>query len=345
LIRFLVILLSVLIPTYSYSEPLDFREVLDEKKVEFLRFKYDPQDLETLEQVYSRFVIDSYKYSNEDPMVSKTKAYNQQVQNWERIKKEESFKLYVDVEKLDLDKLLGHNKDLKEKAIKMIEELKKRRKKQSKLRGSVFYMASKGTFDQENSSGIINFEQNSSFSLGGSVSFYTDNPKISYSSSFYYSHLNAAKSNLFVKEVSVDAEIGGNIYGEYKLKSPRISLYTGLDFEKFNTFNVEGLASGSVNFDSNKVVYLTFGTGKSFTLFKKKFFSKLSFSKSLISSRSIGFANAVNREEFKGNKVLVYLFKSINKNFFFHSLFKYHWMSGPSDMKVKRLGIGFGYIF
>jgi hypothetical protein len=43
--------------------------------------------------------------------------------------------------------------------------------------------------------------------------------------------------------------------------------------------------------------------------------------------------------------VLVYLFKSINKNFFFHSLFKYHWMSGPSDMKVKRLGIGFGYIF
>lgn len=332
---------------HTFSETIDFREVLDEKKVEFLRINYRSTRSENLKTIYKRFTISEYKFNESDEMVLKTKNKNKHIEQWSEIKEEQLFKLYVDVDVLDLSKLISYDKNLKTKAHELVERIKKQRKAtRKKFRAAAFYMASKGTFDQQNSYGSVDFEQNSSFSLGVSLSYYPENPKYSFSSSIYYSHLNAASSNLFTSDVDVDAEIGGNIYAEYKLTKPRMSLYIGFDYEKFNTFSIEGLSrSNQLKFDVNKVIYLTVGAGKSFKISKYKFFSKLSFSKSLSSSRTLGYTGSLSNEDFEGSKVLFYLFKSINRHFFVHTLFKYHWMEGASDLTVKRLGVGFGYIF
>lgn len=330
------------------AEPLDFQEIIKSKKVKFIKLPYRvSKDKERLSEIYKKFIKDDSIVSINHPMVEKTIKNNKRI-NFNNLKANSRFELYISVDLLDFDKLSKFQFNLKksqrttqEKLDKLKEELS-----ESPLRASVFYMASYGSFTQNNPAHAdVTFLQNSPISLGLSVSYYPKEKPYNFAGSIYYSYLTTALIDQTDDEVKVDPEIGGNIYFSYKLKSPKMSWYTGFDFEKFNTFNLENLQKNSlVTFDTNQVIYLTVGASRSIDILGHKFFTKLSYSHSVVSSRDNSFAASEYNETFSGSKVLFYLFKNLGNSFFAHSLFKYHWMSGPSDITTLRLGLGFGYI-
>lgn len=331
------------------AESLDFREIIKQKKAKYLKLKYKVQnDGQRLSEIYRKFIKEDSVVSINHKMVQRTIKKNPKV-DLNNLKKGQRFYLYVDVSLLDFDKLSSYRKKRKKTSKKLAKKIKKMKEeaKPKELRGSLFYMASYGKFNQVNPDyADVDFLQNSPVSLGVSASYYPKDSYYSISGSLYFSYLVAAVSEYTNSNISVDPEIGGNVYYEYKMNKPRISIYGGLDFEKFNTFSLESLRdSGEVAFDVNKVGYLTVGISKSVKIFSQNFFTKLSFSQSVYSERTAGVSNPENTETFKGNKVLIYLFKRLKGSFFAHSLFKYHWMSGPSDITTTRLGVGFGYLF
>ncbi|MGI4994011.1 hypothetical protein ACRXCV_15335 [Halobacteriovorax sp. GFR7] len=330
------------------AEPLDFKEIIKSKKIKYIKVPYRvSMDKERLSQIYKIFIKDDSIVSISHPMVVKTINTNPDT-NFSNLKKSQRFKLYVSVDLLDWDKLSKYQLSVKESeriAQKSLDRVKERLE-ESPFRYSVFYMASYGSFAQENPAHAdVTFLQNSPISFGLSTSFYPKEKPYNLSGSIYYSYLTTALIDQTDEEVKVDPEIGGNIYFSYKLDSPRMSLYGGVDFEKFNTFNLENLqVNGLVTFDTNQVTYLTIGMSKSVDLFGHQFFTKLSYSHSIVSRRTNSYSASEFNDSFSGSKILFYLFKNLGNNFFAHSLFKYHWMSGPSDITTFRLGVGFGYI-
>lgn len=183
--------------------------------------------------------------------------------------------------------------------------------------------------------------QNSSFTIGASASYKLKIENLSLASSFYYSYLDTTSSNLDFGDVKVDAEISANFYGNYEVKE-ELRIYTGLDFERFNSFNMDRLVSNSeISFDKNNIFYLTLGIQKDFVIYKKKVLTKLSYSHSAISSQS----SVTEGEEFTGSKFMVYAATNVYKKLYVHALYKYHKMSGSSDLDASRFGLGFGYSF
>lgn len=330
------------------AEPLDFQEIIKSKNVKFIKLPYRvTKDKERLSEIYKKFIKDDSIVSVNHPMVEKTIKGNKNI-NFNNLKAKSRFELYISVDLLDFDKLSKFQINLKESQRITNEKLNRLKEKlsDSPWRSSVFYMASYGSFTQNNPTHAdVTFLQNSPISLGLSTSYYPKDKPYNFAGSIYYSHLTTAMINQTDEEVNVDPEIGGNIYFSYKLKSPKISWYTGLDFERFNTFNLENLQiNGLVTFDTNQVLYLTVGASRSIDILGHTFFTKLSYSHSIVSQRSNSFAASEFNQTFSGSKVLFYLFKNLGNGFFAHSLFKYHWMSGPSDITTLRLGLGFGYI-
>lgn len=342
-----LVMLFVLVLS-SAAEPLDFQEIIKNKKINFIKIEYRvSKDSESLSQIYKVFVKDNSIVSINHPMVVKTIKENPKI-TFSNLKKSERFNLYISVDLIDWDKLSAYQlnvRKLKKMDQQSLDRVKQRLD-EHQLRYSFFYMASYGRFIQDDPSSInVTFLQNSPVSLGVSASFYPKDRPYNFSGSLYYSYLLTALIEQSNDEVKVDPEIGGNLYFSYRLNYPSISLYSGLDFEKFNTFNIENLKENNlVTFDTNKVTYLTIGMSKSLTLFGKKLFTKLSYSHSILSSRSSSYNNSNENVEMNGSKVLFYLFKNIGNNFFAHSLVKYHWMSGASDISALRVGVGFGYI-
>ncbi len=335
---------------FVYGESLDFRDIIQNRKdVKYIKLAYITRKGENLASIYKRFVRDDSVISKGEGMVEKTILSNPSVKSWNDLPAKKKLLVYLDVEYIDINKVTKYNQKVAELSQKLKDALMKKRAeapKTSGFRGSVFYMASYGKFTQDNPKlASITFLQNSPISLGLSTSYYPENSDFSVASSLYFSYLLAAASNLGADSIKVPTEIGGNVYGEYRFAKKNFSGYAGLDYEKFTTFNLEGIqAERKIYFDENTVFYLTVGAAKKIKVYKWDFFAKLSFSQSIASSRTTGYGGATIDTPFTGNKILFYLFKRWNEKFFAHSLLKYHWMSGPSDITTLRLGVGFGYL-
>lgn len=333
-----------------YAESLDFKEILNNRKdVKFIKLLYIARPNENLASIYKRFVKEDSVISKNEDMVAKTLEANKKIKDWSSIPAKTKILVYLDVDFIDLDKVTAYNKNVAELTKKLQDALKKKEKEieeTSGFKGSLFYMASYGKFTQANVNlAEIGFLQNSPLSLGLSTSYYPKKSDFSFTNSLYFSYLLAAASNLGANNVAVPMEIGGNLYSEYRFKKYHFSVYGGFDFEKFTTFNLEGVQQErKIYFDENKVLYLTVGASRKVLLFKKEFFTKLSFSHSISSSMDPGYPEAEIYTPFSGNKILFYMFKRYNDKIFFHSLVKYHWMSGPSDITTLRIGLGFGYL-
>lgn len=345
-----IILLLLIVFSNIFAESLDFREILQTRKdVKYIKILYMTSSSDNLASIFKKFVKDESIISRKEVMVRKTITANPKVTNWNKIPARLKLVVYLDVDFIDLDKVESYNKNIAELTKKLKKAMLKKQKEKPKtngFKGSLFYMASYGKFTQSDADlADISFLQNSPISLGLSTSFYPSNSKFSYSASLYFSYLLAAASNLNEENIKVPTEIGGNIYSEYKGDKFNFSLYGGLDFERFHSFSLEGIKEDrKIYFDTNDVLYLTFGLSKKFKVYKWDFFSKLSFSQSVLSSMTPGYSGADVTEAFTGNKILFYLFKRYNEKIFMHSLVKYHFMSGPSDITTLRIGLGFGYL-
>jgi hypothetical protein len=164
-----------------------------------------------------------------------------------------------------------------------------------------------------------------------------------FSGSLYASYLTSAANSLGGSDISVRPEIGGNAYLSRKFGN-NWNFFTGVDFERFTTFNINDIRSTSEIFlDENRMSFATFGIDKVIPFEKKSLLLRFSISP-VLSSQRLGYTTAEEFEEvFSGIKYLIYINASINKKYYFHVLYKQHSMTGPGDLNVSRIGLGIGY--
>ncbi len=321
---------------------------------DYYRFKYKVEQGDTFAIILKRFALDYSIINAKTPLVKKILKYNPQVKNWAKLDPNTVIELFMTKDVMDLKKFEPYYQENLRKAEEALAAKEVKPAYPVGFKSSAFYMTSIGMFTQDAPDiAKINFKQNSPATLGLSLSYYPKDSLYSLSSSLYYSNLTASANNLTSEEVKVPAEIGMNVYGEYRWQKYNLILYGGPDIEKFSVFNLAGLRTDStVYVDGVNVSYLTVGVAKAFTLFKSQFFTKFSISKSLVSSYTTSAplsatqgSDFVDKGDYSGARLLFYISYKLNDKIYLHSLFKYHTMSGPSNLLTLRVGFGLGYIF
>ncbi len=201
-------------------------------------------------------------------------------------------------------------------------------------------MASFGRFNQQEGQIDIKFQQNSPFTLGYATSLKLS-PEWRWSASAYLSYLLPADSVLSAGQVDIRPEVGLNTYIGKNLG--KFSIYGGVDFERFTTFDVEALAtSATVSRDELRIFFATIGIDKFLKNNRRGLLLRASLSAALSTSQQ-SYEGLPRERTFGGFKVLLYANSPINEKWFIHFLYKQHLMSGAGDLTVNRIGVGFGY--
>lgn len=328
------------------KNPRNLKQIAKQKKLAFLKVKVVVYKGDTLGKIITRFVRDDSVINRKTAMVDKTLKSNPQIKNWKNLVAGQTLYLYLDPKFLDIKKMAKFQKNIR-KASKQIKTAMKKKSKKKAKKWSAFYMASYGNFDQENTEfAKVNFKQNSPLTLGALYSHIPEKGNYSLSFSAYFSYLLAASSNVDTGDIDVPMEIGFNGYYQKAMSGGAYSLYGGLDFEKFNTFNLEGIQEESeLLFDENSLGYVTIGYTKVFNIMKRNLLFKTSLSQSVFSSRSSGYSGESDDSSYSGQKWMLFGSMMYKKDIFISTLFKYHTLSGPSTVSSLRIGLGFGYVF
>jgi len=312
----------------------------------YYTFMYKVKDGDDFGSILKQFVKPTSVINARTPMIRKTISKNPKVKDWGNLQPGELLELYIAENFMDLSKFKNFDKDNLAR-IEEDEKLKRNPNYTVGLKGSVYYMSSLGVFNQKNSDvGDVKFNQNAPFSAGISFSYYPRNKLYSFSFGGYFSYLWASVNNLTNEKVEIPPELGANLYGEYRLIDYNTTLYSGLDFERFSTFNMEGLKQAeTIYVDNNTVLYATLGMAKAVDVFDRQLFIKTSLSKSIVT----GYSNSspypiTGKNSYDGYKFLFYVNYKLNDKLYINSLVKYHWMSGPSQLTTFRFGAGVGYI-
>jgi hypothetical protein len=312
-------------------------------------FPYTVEKDDTFATIIEKFVLPNSIVNAKTPFVKEIRNRNPQVKDWRDLVPGTVIQLAISGDFIEKNKLETYKNETIKKN-KEIAEKKEKLNSFTGLKGSAFYMYSVGNFTQsQDATGDIKFNQNSPISLGGALSYYPTDSNFSLSSSGYYSYLLTSGNTLTSDQVSIPPEIGGSIYGEYLLKKYSFTPYSGLDYEHFSVFNFNGLhRDGKVYVDGVALTYLTIGVSKSFTLLDRKFFTKFSIAKSIVSiyenNDPQAGSSSATLDKYSGVRLLFYLNTKISDRFFIHSLVKYHQLTGPSDVSSMRIGFGVGYI-
>lgn len=317
---------------------------------EYNSFLYTTEPGDDFAEILRKFVKDDAIIDADTPLVQKIIKNNVTVTNWENLTPGLSIELFLPDNFIDIDKYKDYYEKTKNNFNPKTFEKKEKIVKKDYYLGlkcSFFYMTSKGSFTQNTSNGTnLKFSQNSPVTAGVSLNFFPKNSLFSYSASGYYSYLLPADSNLDSGNFTIPPEYGANFFGEYRFTNYNFTAYAGPEIERFSTFNTEGIINeNKIYMDQSKVIYGTLGLQRSISLIGKNIFIKASYSRSLISTFTNDYPNhQLAPSSFSGSKFMFYLNYKFNQKFYFHSLIKYHVMTGPSNLSVFRVGIGFGYI-
>lgn len=319
----ILFLITALLTSISFAQ--------ETSQATFYKFSYVMEQDGTLLDALKAFKLNKKKLTTKNASYKRTVEENPQISDWNSLKKGTKLSLFLKINQLDKEKYRRYIK----KSPPSSETISSSRP--SGVRGSIFYMASYGKFTQKKSPATINFYQNSPISIGTAWSFYPPDTNWSISTSGYLSYLLVSGSNLENQKVAAPLELGTNIYGEYRFSS--FTGYFGWDYERFSVFNMEQLLNDAkLRLNKVHVHYATIGFSRMFSLFNSPFFTKLSLSKSLFTYTD------ETPDSYSGYKAMWYLNKKIGKDLFIHSLLKYHWMNGDSDLETLRIGLGVGYI-
>ncbi len=318
-----------------------------EAQEKFYKVKYIVERNDTLASSFKRFVKPDSVITRNSSSAQRTFKENPSVTNWKKLKPGQRIDLYIRTDLMDLKKYEDYLEHLKL-------SLRKKYETENSIssvlpqgfKGSIFYLASYGKFSQKDpKTAEVEFFQNSPVSTGVSLSYYPKDSNWSFASSAYMSYLLASGNNLDDSNVSVAPELGATFYPEYRFVNHNFTGYFGVDYERFSTFNMGGIQQNrKILLDQNTVLYATLGVAKLVPVFKSPFFTKFSISKSLTSSIDSNPDGIESSGGYNGYKILWYVNKKFTDRLYFHSLFKYHWMDGPSELTTLRLGLGIGYI-
>ncbi len=208
------------------------------------------------------------------------------------------------------------------------------------------FTASAGNFEEEltTKTGKISSTQNSPLSLGIGTTILLDRTNRMISSSFYWSHLRESKlsgEGLSSNSLKSKDEIGFNLYYQQLTPWSEVSLYGGMDYEQFSTFNTLAFANGqNLDLNENKIFYGTLGAAKTFFWDDKKILVKGSLSQSLKSSTTS--SNPIDK--FEGQRLLLFASFKGESRFTYHILYKRHMLEGPTNLTINRIGAGIGFV-
>lgn len=321
------------------------------KGLKFIKVKVLINTGDSLGDILRRFVRDDSVIFRGERMVERTLAGNKHVKDWHNLKTGEMIYVYLDPKFIDMEKMNRFRTKIKRVTHKIEKKLDLKRKNRTSQeevkKFSIFYMTSLGQFSQKNSSlAKIDFKQNSPVTFGSMYTYFPQQGNYTIATSAYFSYLLAATTNTDESNIDLPLEVGLNAYYQLPIFQSGYYFYAGADYEKFNTFNLEGIEnSGGISFDENQVFFLTGGISKTFSLFKTKFLFKGSGSYSLWSDRKSGFSDESSSKSYKGYKIMGFLLTKVSTNFFASTLLKYHVLEGPSDVTSLRIGVGVGYLF
>lgn len=303
------------------------------------RIRYEIQEGDTLESIFRKFLKDGRAIKKDGEFYKLNIERNWQIKDWEDLGDDHAGDeidiylpaVFIDKEKfkdyLEFKKILANEKRLQKIA-------------DSRWMRSLFYMASYGRFNQTKLPIDIKFQQNSPFTFGYAMS-YKMNPKWRWSASAYLSYLLAADTSLTAEAVSIRPEVGLNTYLGHSFEN--FSIYGGIDFERFTTFNIEALEqSATILRDETRMYFATVGIDKFLKNNRRGLLLRASISATVTSSRT-SYQGETLDNPFTGFKFLLYANTPINEKYFVHFLYKQHVMSGPGDLNVSRIGVGFGY--
>ena len=179
--------------------------------------------------------------------------------------------------------------------------------------------------------------------MGLGIALYPTKKPYFYNYSIYVSKLNSASSSLG-GETDVPWEVGLNGYYNRRIKDWWVIPYAGIDYERISTFNTdEIILDKPLKTRQHNIYYLTAGFSKGFTIDKTAFLFKVSASRSVISKATE--PSLFSDEEFSGYKYIFYLNFKVFKNVLYHLIYKQHFLDGPTELEIKRFGIGVGYSF
>ena len=208
------------------------------------------------------------------------------------------------------------------------------------------YTASAGNFQEQptNQDGSIKTTQNSPLSLGIGSTIFLDRTNRMISTSAYWSSLRASKlsgEGVDSNEIETKAESGLNLYYQQLTPWASVSLYSGLDYEQFSTFNTTDFIQGqSLAMNQNKILFGTFGAGKTFFLGDNKILLKTSISKSINSTTT-----SINTfDKFDGQRILLFASFKGESRFTYHLIYKRHILEGPTKLTINRIGAGIGFV-
>lgn len=315
----------------------------------YFTFLYSIEQDDTFASILRLFVKDDAIINKSTPLVQKITKNNPQIKDWGKLPSGEIISLYIPQDLIDAEKYKKVFKERRLKALAAKKAIEEKTGAPKGFKGSIFYMASIGDFSQTSTLGTnISYNQNSYGTFGFQGNYYLKDSLYSFASSIYVSAFTPADTLLPPKTVTLPVEIGINAYGEYLWKKHSIIFHGGLDYEKFSAFNLIGVEEEQkIYLDRLSVIYLTAGVSHVFTVFSLPLFTRVSISQSVISQTTSDYVSQVGTPAAKsltGQKALFYLNYKFTDKLFFHSMLKYHRMSGPSDLSSVRLGLGVGYI-
>lgn len=316
----------------------------------FVQIKYTTLKGDSFSRILRSFMKDDSVVNAKSPSVRETIKVNPHLDNkdvWMNPPVGTAIDLRIEKDLLDSEKMKNYEASLKkEKLSSRPLDFSSEQNSEKSWRGSLFYMASMGSFKQTSSTySSVNYQQNSYLSFGLGLSYAPISSLWSYSTSAYISNLKATGSNLNDDKVNVPNEVGAAFYAERFLPHYGFIAYGGLDYDSFSTFNLRSITvEEKIYVDKNSIYYLTLGASKKVSLFDKNFLFKFSISRSVLSSYSSSATNPGD-EKLSGQKAMLYINTKISDNVYFHSLVKYHSMNSSFDLSVLRIGVGIGYIF
>lgn len=260
-----------------------------------------------------------------DESIKTAEVINRQKAEGYRVKNEEELKTESNSEKIKHEK----NSDTK------------KTDEQNHL--SVFYIASIGSFSETipNSNLTVSSNQNSPFSIG--LAFTSKYKKIEHvlSASFYISKLSATTDG--TQTITPPLEYGFNIYDQIPILKQAFFFYGGLDFEKFSTINTEELANGSEGKSfGQSIFYITGGIATNFQI-RSGFSAKVALSQSIFSSGTS--TTITEKKKYTGQRIIFFGGYELTPNIALNVLYKKHFLSGPTELSIDRIGFGFSYRF
>lgn len=314
---------------------------------------YVTQQHDTIENIAKRLLPSHQtEYGNHiEEYINDLKFWNPHVKNWKIIP--EYTQIYVDYPYPPYpapELSIAHSPTplTEEIEAESVEEFQTDSTTTSPGAGKLFLMLtlSQGTFDEKlpADAGGLKTQQNSPLTLGFGGNYLFSGQKDMLVTSAYLSLLRQSEvsdgRNSTTPTIKVPNEIGINTYLQHFMKEFDFSIYEGLDYEKFSSFNTtEYVQQGTdLAVNTNSIILGTVGLAKSFTFLEQKILTKISVAKILNSTSSAGAANS-----FSGQRFLFFASLKGAANFSYNFLYKRHILKGPTNLTVDRIGIGLSY--